>query len=434
MKKLNRRSFLKRTAAFGGAALLADNLIAQARAQSDEVITVRYLTPLWASTQDRRVERQLSFNDVLESFNDRYADQGIQVEEIIGDGNPVTVTQEMDAGSIDSAWINHSLYPNHLLAGQVVDLEPYLNGEADEFFDWTTEALRGVNGTLAALWHNTDTPLLYYNSEAVPEPPRTWSEVTALAEAYREENPRGYAITYPFIGWQQMNTGMYEALGGTWFAEDGSPIMLNEENRAIWERMMRFYLDLLGRDLIPASAVANDQVQQMPDVYAGTVQAFAGNSNFHIRQLQPNLPEEEYAKWSAVPLPYPDEAGQGLYQAGGWLIAPVTTGDAAREAAAAAWTLHATGYRALRDTCLAGAWIPTRPEVLEDPLFAQDPFAQVTLEALDQGHVVPLNPLIGSALLSIDNALTSAASGQATLQEALDAAATEIQREYEAFN
>ena len=433
--KLTRRIFLKRAAALGGGVLLADNLVLQARAQSSEPVTVRFLTPLWASTRDRRVERQIAFTSVIEAFNDRYAAQGIQVEEVISDENPVTITQEMDAGNVDAAWINHSLYPNHLLAGQLVDLAPYLSGEAGEFFPWTDAALRGVNGTLAGLWHNTDTPLFYYNSETITEPPRTWSEVTALAEAFRADNPREYALTYPFVGWQQMNTGMYEVLGGTWFAEDGSPIMLNETNRAIWARMFGFYLDLLERELIPASAVANDQVQQMPDVYAGTVHAFAGNSNFHFRELQPNLPEEEYAKWRAVPLPYPDEADQGRYQAGGWVIAPVATGDAAREAAAAAWTLHATGYRALRNTCRAGSWIPTRPAILaEDPLYAEDPFAQVTLAALEQGHVVPLNPLIGTALLAIDNALSEVASGQASLEAALEAAALEVQREYEALS
>ena len=436
MKKLTRRELLRRAAAMGGGVLLADNLVALALAQTEgEALTIRYLTPLWASTTDRRPERQIAFTRVIESFNDAYADQGIQVEEVVGDGNPITITQEMDAGTIDAAWINYGTYPNHLLAGQLVDLEPFLTGEADEFFPWTIEALRSVNGTLAALWHNTDTPLLYYNTEKIATPPATWSDVVTMAEAVKAEEPNAFAITYPFVGWIQMNSGMYEALGGTWVDEEGAPILFDGANRDIWATMFAFYIDLLERGLIPPSAVANDQIQQMPDVYAGNVYSFAGNSNFHLRQLQPNLPPEEYEKWAAVPLPYPDEAGFGRYQAGGWLIAPVATGNPAREAAAAAWTLHATGFRALRDTCKAGGWIPTRPAVLqEDPYYAEDPFALATLEALESGQVMPMVPILTAMAAAIQTAVTAVASGQATVDEALDAAKEEVDREYEALN
>ena len=303
MKKLTRRELLKRAAAMGGGVLLADNLVALALAQSEgEALTIRYLTPLWASTTDRRPERQIAFTRVIESFNDAYADQGIQVEEVVGDGNPITITQEMDAGTVDAAWINYGTYPNHLLAGQLVDLEPFLTGEADEFFPWTIEALRSVNGTLAALWHNTDTPLLYYNTEKIATPPQTWSDVVTMAEAVKAEELNAFAITYPFVGWIQMNSGMYEALGGTWVDEEGAPVLFDGANRDIWAQMFAFYIDLLERGLIPPSAVANDQIQQMPDVYAGNVYSFAGNSNFHLRQLQPNLPPEEYEKMGGGPL------------------------------------------------------------------------------------------------------------------------------------
>ena len=436
MKTLTRREMLKRAAAMGAGALFADNLVALARAQSGgEPITVRYLTPLWASTTDRRPERQIAFTRVIESFNDAYADQGIQVQEVVGDDNPITITQEMDAGNVDAAWINYGTYPNHLLAGQLIALEPHLSGEADAFFPWTTGALRSVNGTLAALWHNTDTPLLYYNTEKIPNPPATWSDVVAVAETIKAEEPNAFAITYPFVGWLQMNSGLYEALGGTWVDENGAPVLFDGTNRDIWVKMFTWYVDLLERGLIPPAAVANDQYQQMPDVYAGNVYSFAGNSNFHLRELQPNLPPEEYEKWSAVPLPYPDEAGSGRYQAGGWLIAPVATGDVAREAAAAAWTLHATGFRAQRDTCKAGGWIPTRPAVLrEDPYYAEDPFAVTTLQALENGQVMPLVPILLAMANAVQTAITAVASAQATIEQALDDAKVEVDREYEALN
>ncbi len=435
MTDISRRKFMQMALALGGGTLTASNLInvAATLAQGDGV-TVRFLTNQWSSTQDRRTERQIAFRGVIDTFNDRYAEQGIQVEEIVFDGNPATLTQEIEAGNADSYWFNHSETAVRAQAGHSMDLTPFMDGEIGEFFDWVQDTVT-VDGQVVNLWHNTDTPLYYYNTAKILEPPQTWSQVREVAQRIRdEEGGNKYAFTHPFVGWLQMNSGLYIALGGEYVDEMGAPIAFEPENRAIWEMMFEYYIGLVNDDLIPPAAVANDQIQQLPDVYAGNVYSFAGNSNHHIRQLEPNLPPDEYALWSAVPLPYPDEAGMGYYQAGGWNIAAVPVDDEATAAAAAAWVLHATGERAVANTCKAGGWIPTRPAILaEDPFYAEDHFALVTLQALENGHVVPLAPIFNPMRVAIETALGRAASGDATIGEALDDAAAETQREYDAL-
>jgi multiple sugar transport system substrate-binding protein len=432
-KGLTRRDFLK-VLGIGGASLAVSDLISLSRtlAQDSEEIVIRYMAPSWASTRDRRPERQVAFRGVIESFNQQFADQGIRVEEVIGDGNPLTITQEIEAGNIDAVWINHGVFQSRFAEGQLVDLSQY-EAEPGAFFGFVQDTITTPDGAIAAMWHNTDTPLYYYDSTKIETPPTTWSELRELCSQIREEeggNTYGYVT--PYVGWFQMNFGMYTALGGTLVDENGAPTAFSSENLDIWQTVFDHAVTLIQDDLIPASAVSNNQSQMMPDIFAGNVWSFSGNSNFHIRELQPNLPPDEYENWAAVKLPIPDEADSGLYVAGGWGIGAVDSGDEARNAAAAAWTIHATNTSAMANTCLAGGWIPTRPAILsDDPFYSDDAFAQTTLEALEDGWVVPTAPIFIDMWQAIDVAVQRAANNEVSIEEALLEAEAEVTRAYE---
>ena len=442
-RKLSRRDFLKLAGIAGAGAMLAacaqEAPVVEEEPTDEgapaEQIAVRYLVNQWASTVDRRVERQVAFRSVIDAFNVKFADKGWEIEEIPFDGNSVTLTQEIEAGNIDAMWYNRAEYGNRKRADQLLDLTEALDGGEDEFFDWVTEMMKSVDGQIASLWHNTDTPLYYYNTEKIADPPEKWMDVIAICEKVRmDEGGDKYAFTHPFAGWLQMNSGMFVALGGEYVNEEGAPVAFEPENVEIWKYMFEYYIGLLEDDLIPAAAVANNQIQQLPDVYAGNVYSFAGNSNHHTRQLLPNLPEGEYEKWSAQPLPYPDRAPNGLYEAGGWVIGAAQTGDGARQEAAAAWVMHATGATSQAVTNKAGGWIPTRPGVMQDDAFyKEDHYAQVTLEALNNGYVVPLDAIYSPMTTAIGTALTRAATGEATIDAALTDAAAETDREWDAI-
>lgn len=408
---------------------------APAMAQDDgEVITIRYLVPQWASSRDGRIERQIAFQSVLDSFH--AANPNVRVEEVIYDGSQVTAAQEITSGDADAIWINNAWYAEWQAAGLFADLTPYLGDEEDEYFDWTIDTLRSVNGELGALWHNTDTPIFFYRADVLDEAPQTWSELRAAAEAFSEENPGQYLYTLPIRNWFQTNAGMFAALGGELVDEDGAPVLFEDGNREIWVEMFEFYVGLVEDGLMPAQAAVNNHEAQMPLIYAGDVFSFIGNNNMHIRALEPNLPPDEYELWASAPLPRPDGAEGGLYVAGGWLIAAAATDDVARAEAAARWVIHSTAFNANRDTNKAGGWVPTRPAVIEqDPFYAEDPFMQTTLQALNEGGWVrPFAPIIGVINEQMSVAMASAISGEATIEEALNAAETTIMAEYAALS
>lgn len=404
-------------------------------AQDGDEITVRYLVPQWASSQDRRAERQIAFQSVIDTFELKYPN--VNLEEVTYDGSQVTAAQELASGNVDAIWINNFWYAEWQAQGYFADLTPYMEeGTEEAFFDWTIDTLRSVNGELGGLWHNTDTPLYFYRSDVLPTPPATWGELRAAAEAFKEENPAQYLYTTPVANWFQTNAGMYVALGGELVDENGAPVLFEEGNREIWEDMFAFYVGLAEDDLMPSEAAVNDHNSQMPLMYAGDVMSFVGNNNMHIRALAPNLPPGEFELWASAPLPHPDAAEQGLYVAGGWVIALVAQDDPAQQEAAANWVLHATDFNALRDTNKAGGWVPTRPAVIqEDSFYADDPFMQTTLTSLNEGGWVrPFAPIIGVINEQISVAMASALSGERTIDEALDAAEDIIMSEYEALS
>lgn len=394
------------------------------------------MCPTWCSTADTRVERQVAFRSVIDSFNQKYAAQKWSIQEIPFDGDSVQLTQQIEQKKADAVWFNFSEYLTRVKAKQFLSLEPYLNGEDKKFFQFVQDTLRSSDDKqIYALWHNTDTPLYFYNKEKIPTPPTKWSEVITLCKDVRtKEGGKKYAFTHPFNGWYQMNSGMFLALGGQYLDKDGKPIMFDAKNSAIWKEMFEYYIKLVKEDLIPAGAVNWDQIQQFPDIYAGNIYSFAGNSNHHVRQLKPNLPAAEYPKWTAVPLPYPDRAGKGLYQAGGWMIGAVANADPDVAAASAAWVLHATAEFAQTVTNKAGVWIPTRPDILStDAFFKTDPFIQTTLKALQSGHVVPLAPIHAPFTAALQTALTAAATGKKSIDDALKEAAATVDKEYAAL-
>ncbi len=408
--------------------------VTAAFAQASEAqIVVRYMVPQWASSRDVRVERQIAFQSAIDAFHQRYPEY--RLEQIIGPGDQVSISQALAAGEIDAVWINHAWYADWQAAGLFGDLTPHLAPDTEEaFFDWSIDALRSVDGRLGALWHNTDTPLLFYDTTVIPEPPTTWSEVRAVAERVFIDTGR-YGISYPIRNWTQYNVGMFEALGGEMFDAEGRPVLFEGDNLALLEEMFEHYATVYDEGLAPAASASANHEQQMPPVYAGDVAAFVGNSNAMLRQLGPNLPPGEAANWSAVPLPHPDGADAGRFVAGGWAIALVANpDDPEREQAAAAWVEHVTGFSALRDSNKAGGWVPTRPAILEqDPYYAEDPIMVTTLEAIEAGgYVVPFDPLYPAVTTALNQAIADVVTGQQSVTQALAAARTEVMREYEA--
>jgi ABC-type glycerol-3-phosphate transport system substrate-binding protein len=69
----------------------------------------------------------------------------------------------------------------------------------------------------------------------------------------------------------------------------------------------------------------------------------------------------------------------------------------------------------------------------DDPFYKDDFYAKVTIEALENGHVVPLDAIYWPMMTAIVTALGRAATGDASIDEALADAEAETKREWDAI-
>lgn len=397
-----------------------------------EPATIRYLVPRWASSIDHRIERQVAFQSALDLFRARFPQiELIEVVSSAGDYR-VDIAQQLEAGTIDAVWVDHIWYGEFQAEGHFVDLLPYMSeAELGEYYVWTIEALRSVNAELGALWHNTDARMYFYDASRIPTPPATWSEVEALCEQVQAESPGTYPIAYSLVDLSHI-PGIFTELGGRYIDDDGRPVVFEGENRDHMARITTWFRDMVDAGCIPRAATVWNEPDIMPQVFTGEILSFLANSNFHVRQLAPNLPAEEYADWHATVLPRPDEVDANRTWSGGWVVAAVNSGDGTRMRAAVEFVKHVTGFDAMRATTKAGGWNPVRPAIMdEDPYYSENRFAVATNQALETSSTLPLVPIVTVINEEVQRAFRAVTSGEAELDDAFDRARATIQQEYD---
>jgi multiple sugar transport system substrate-binding protein len=405
----------------------------EAPAQPGQV-TIRYLVPQWASTKDARIERQVAFQSVIDSFQAQYPN--VKLQEVVSTASnyDVDVANQINQSAVEVVWINNPFYPTLQADGKFVNLEPYLSpADKADFFAWTFDALKSVNGKLGGLWHNTDVRLFFYRTDLMPVAPKTYEELIVMAKAIKATKP-GISPYFASLGHSDALThiwGNFEALGGVALDSTGKPVLLDGANRALWERIFKTFKAMMDEGLIPESAALAREAGVVPLLLSGQVASFIANSNYGVREIMAKLPKEEAALWKAANVPGYQGTSGGRSVSGGWVFSARTIEDPAIQKAAIDFVIHSTNFLSQRNVNKAGGWTPTRSSVFtDDPFFQNDRFMVVANEALKTATVRPLKPIMPIIANTLAEALSKYLSGAANLQQALDAANRTIQTEY----
>ncbi|HEV7768758.1 MAG TPA: sugar ABC transporter substrate-binding protein [Thermoanaerobaculia bacterium] len=163
---------------------------------------------------------------------------------------------------------------------------------------WETNV---VGGTLYGLPWYVDTRVLFYRTDMIARPPRTWSEWVAQMEQLerRARDPHFFPLLLPTNEWAQPVLFAVQ-LGAPLVTEDGQARF--DDPRFV--KAFSFYLDLYRRGLAPK--LSSGQVSNLYQQFGAGEFAMFMSGPWDVGNLRERLGPELQSKWSTAPLPSPD--------------------------------------------------------------------------------------------------------------------------------
>lgn len=163
---------------------------------------------------------------------------------------------------------------------------------------WETNV---IDGTLYGVPWYVDTRVLFYRSDMIGSPPRTWSELVAVLERLKAESdhPHFYPLHMPSNEWPQ--PVIFAAQRGARFISDDAHARFEEP---AFIEAFSFYLDLYRRGLAPA--ISNAQVTNLYQQFGAGELAMFISGPWDVGNLRTRLTDAQQKSWSTAPLPAPD--------------------------------------------------------------------------------------------------------------------------------
>jgi len=163
---------------------------------------------------------------------------------------------------------------------------------------WDTNV---VSGQLYGVPWYVDTRVLFYRTDMIATPPRTWSEWMATMERLKRESkdPHFFPLLMPTNEWPQPVI-LAVGRGAELVSDDGRPRF--SDPRFI--EAFRFYLEIYRRKLAPA--IGSSQVANLYQQFGAGEFAMFVSGPWDVGNLRMRLPKEMESKWSTAPMPAPD--------------------------------------------------------------------------------------------------------------------------------
>jgi multiple sugar transport system substrate-binding protein len=248
------------------------------------------------------------------------------------------------------------------------------------FLDGPLDTCR-YGGSLWALPFNADVGLLYYRSDLVEDPPRTWEDLEAEVETHRARSGNevdGYAGQ--FADYEGLTVNALEVVGGAGGAilDNAGNVVAQAERAAVGEGLERL------RVIAPAGVPELDEDGSIQRFQSGGA-LFMRNWPRAYRSLAQDLEGAPAVEFGIAPLP----GGSGVL--GGQNLA--VSADSTRPRAAQALIEFLTGERSQQILFERGGLPATREVVYSDQAVRERyPYVEILEEALKSADLRPTQP------------------------------------------
>jgi multiple sugar transport system substrate-binding protein len=177
-------------------------------------------------------------------------------------------------------------------ASQIVRQSDYFPGI------WETNVVR--EELYGVPWY-CDTRVLFYRTDMIAQPPRTWSEWIAIMERLKRESrdPHFFPLLLPTNEWNQPVI-LAVQLGAELVTHEGEARF--EDPRFL--EAFSFYLDIYRRKL--AAVVSSSQIANLYQQFGAGEFAMFMSGPWDVGNLRLRLPAELQSSWSTAPMPAPD--------------------------------------------------------------------------------------------------------------------------------
>ena len=125
--------------------------------------------------------------------------------------------------------------------GWIVDLTERMAAKEQEFIASSFETVK-YDGKVWAYPMGTNVALLYYRTDLVKQPPKTWEELVEVAKRVQSTHPGMKGFLYQALPYEGLTVDALEfitAAGGSALSEDGTKATFDEDTRFAFEFMRR---------------------------------------------------------------------------------------------------------------------------------------------------------------------------------------------------
>ena len=411
--KLSRRDFLKTSALSGaGLAAAASGLriagAAPTARKRQAQTTISIIDP-WAGT---------SFGDAhdaqIQRFMDSHPNITVEHSTIPFKDFRTLLIQGAAAGELpDICLIDNPDFHGFAALGVLADLTEQVGawGQSDLYFPghWSSTVYENVNygvpcfSNCLAWWMNTD-----MQAAAGVDTPTTWDELAAAAQALTEGERYGVVLDA-----DHSEEGVFQWLAFLW--STGSDLAtINDEGG---QKALQLWVDLVNAGSMSKGVLGWNQ-WAVKEEFGNQRAAMMLAGPWFIPEMNNNFPD---VKWAVSAIPK-DQAFTSILGGENYGVTKDSPNvDAAWEYIA--WTQEPENYKRFIQEL---GMFPSRSDVAEDPYWTEDPVLSIFLEAVKVARARAYGPHYLEMSNAIQDAMQAAISGQSTVKDALDKAASII--------